>query len=300
MNLFNTTQRSWKLLQSSIFVIRKHPKLFLFPFLIGGFTIVVAAFFMSPLIVTTVKHPPFAPGYSTLITAHGIAMPRLPSWVYGYCLLLYPLSMFCATFCNVAFYSQILAALNGDKVSIRRGFQIAVGRIKTILVWSLFAGLVGALIREIESRLGFVGRIVTGLIGLSWSVACVFVIPVMIREPSTGNAVKILSKSAGTIKRTWGESVFGYVGIGSLNLLVAVCAVVVAAVTFALAVALRNFWILLPVGALLFLGCVAYSCIASVARQVYLCAIYVFASEGIIPEPYNQELLDQAWKVKNV
>jgi hypothetical protein len=51
-----------------------------------------------------------------------------------------------------------------------------MGRIKSILVWSLFDEIVGGLIREIEGRLGFFGRIVMGLIGLAWSVACVFVI----------------------------------------------------------------------------------------------------------------------------
>ncbi len=294
MNLFDTTQRSWRLVKSAMFVIRKHPKLMLFPILIGVFTLVIGAFYMTPVIVMAIHnyHPP-GPNAGPFET-----IAAYPRWVGFYCLLLYPLSMFLATFCNVAFYSQVIGALNGQPVSIRSGLGVAAGRIKSILVWSLFAGVVGAIIREIESRLGFVGRIVAGMIGLAWSVAAVFVIPIIIREENTANPVKILEKSANTIKRTWGEMLTGYAGLGIANVVAFVCALVVFFAAIALAIALSNAWILLPIGVVWLVGILAYGCFSNVASQTYLCALYIYASEGIIPEPYDQELLDRAWKVK--
>ena len=42
----------------------------------------------------------------------------------------------------------------------------------------------------------------------------------------------------------------------------------------------------------------AWSYLSSVASQVYKGALYLYAAEGIIPEPYNREMLDMAWKFK--
>lgn len=56
--------------------------------------------------------------------------------------LLYLVSMFLATFFNVAFFNEILAALSGQEVSIKRGFEAAFARVGAILMWSLLAGLV--------------------------------------------------------------------------------------------------------------------------------------------------------------
>lgn len=299
MNLFNATGQSWKLFQSAVFVIRKHPRLFLFPFLIAGFTLIIAAFFMTPVFITMV---PIVTKAVNNPQHHNVgpfeAMAGSPHWIVPYSLLVYPLSMLLATFCNVAFYSQIIAALNGQPVSIGRGFKIAASRIKPILIWSLFAGFVGAVIRETESYFGFVGRLVMGLIGLSWSVASVFVIPIIIREPGTMNPVKILGKSAGTLKRTWGESLFGYVGLRAANAVVLVVGMILFFAAGLLACVLHTFWIIIPAWSALLLGMVAYFCFASLASQTYLCALYIYASEGVIPEPYNQQMLDEAWKVK--
>src|SRR5437762_1990954 len=85
---------------------------------------------------------------------------------------------------------------------------------------SLLGGVVGLIGRGLEERLSFVGRLVAGLIGLAWSVASIFAIPILARENSFTNPFALLSRSAETIKRTWGEMLAGYVGMQGTNLLV--------------------------------------------------------------------------------
>jgi hypothetical protein len=38
--------------------------------------------------------------------------------------------------------------------------------------------------------------------------------------------------------------------------------------------------------------------VSGVAGHVYRCALFKYATEGVVPEPYDQDLLDMAWKVK--
>jgi len=57
-----------------------------------------------------------------------------------YLAFLYFVSMFFATFFNVAFYHEILVALAGQSVSIIRGLKFAGTKWKAVLMWALFAG----------------------------------------------------------------------------------------------------------------------------------------------------------------
>jgi hypothetical protein len=40
------------------------------------------------------------------------------------------------------------------------------------------------------------------------------------------------------------------------------------------------------------------SWISGVANPVYRCALYIYATEGVVPGTFDKELLDSAWKVK--
>jgi len=216
----------------------------------------------------------------------------------AYLVFLYFVSMFVATFFNVAFYNEIMAALSGQTVSIGRGLKFACTKWKGILLWSLFAGVVGLIIRAIEERLAVVGRFIARLIGLAWSVAAIFVIPIIVREEQSVNPVNMLRKSAGILKRTWGEALIGYAGLTFGNLLIVLGSVVLLGGAVAASVALDNFWIIAGTGVVWLLAVIAWAYLTSVASQVYKGALYLYAAEGVVAEPYSQQMLDSAWKFK--
>jgi hypothetical protein len=210
---------------------------------------------------------------------------------------MYLLDMFLATMANVAFNSQIMEALSGRPVSIRQGLAVACSRWKPVLLWSLVAGVVGLIIRSLEERLALVGRLVAGLVGLAWSTAAIFAIPVIVREPSVTNPFSILTRSAGTIKRTWGEMLAGYVGMQGTNLMVVWGSIVFWVVTGASALALSNAWVLLL--GIPWLGAVIlYGYVTNIASRVYLCALYLYASEGVVPDHYDTAMMGMGWKLK--
>jgi hypothetical protein len=66
----------------------------------------------------------------------------------------------------------------------------------------------------------------------------------------------------------------------------------------AVSIWLNNYWILAVAGVVWLMGIFAFAYVTSVASQVYRCALFVYASEGTIAEPYNLELLQLAWKIK--
>lgn len=321
--------QSWQLFKASINVTLTHRRLLWFPVVTTVLTGFIALFFISAMALPVVFHhtgyhlnqkehwtalmnyylpdvPAKAAANSNVDMTHGIparitqhfSNVRGLNWESAGIVAIYFVSMFMATFFNVAFYSEIISALNGRGVSIRRGLGVAWSRLPSILAWSLLAGLVGWIIRSIEQRLPFIARIFTGLIGTAWSIAAVFVIPVIIQEQSTRNPIKILKQSATTLTRTWGEGLIGYLGFSAVSTLVFVWSLLPLLLVGGLAYALHSWWIAALGAVLWVMALIVISYISGVASHVYRCALYLYAAEGVVPEPYDQNLLNMAWKVK--
>ena len=308
MNPIGKFKRSWLLFKSSLAIMAANRRLLVFPVVVFLFTMLILLFFLAPVGLRPT-------GYSYASAQHWQAISHslfsettdangrvvesgLTPGAMIYLAFMYFVSMFCATFFNVAFYHEILAALGGEPVSIGRGLKFAGTRLKAILMWTLFAGLVGLIIQQLEQRLSFVGRIIARFIGMAWSIAAVFVIPIIVRDEQNANPVKLLKNSAGILKRTWGEALIGYAGISLASGLILFVSLIGLFGSLALCIALNNYWLIVIVGVLWLLGMFVLSYLSSVAGQIYKCALYLYAAEGIVSEPYSAEMLNAAWKFK--
>ncbi|MGO9204318.1 MAG: DUF6159 family protein [Limisphaerales bacterium] len=316
-------ERSWQLFKTSVLVMQRDMRLLLFPIITATATVVVALLFLLPVAfqrtgygVLSARHwqavgssigavnfsddtrartaeDPAGFSRSRSVQRHG-----LKPLAAGYFAAMYFVSMFCATFFNVAFYCEILKALKGEPVSIAGGIQFACSKWKTILMWTLFAGLVGYIIQRLEQRFGFVGQLVMRIIGTAWSIACIFVIPIIITEEQTSNPLAVLKKSALTLKQTWGESLIGYLGVSFGGALVGLISVLWLGGGIAIALSL-HLYLLIPLVVLVWLACIlAWSYLLSVASQIFRCALFLYAAQGALPDPYTPEMMALAWKVK--
>ena len=304
----NKLQRSWLLLKSSLSIIARNKQLLVFPIVIFTCTIAIIAFFLAPPVLrptgysyTSAEHWQ-AISHSLFSQTPGAAQNggrvAFTPGAIAYLAFLYFVAMFIATFFNVAFYHEILAALSGQAVSIGRGLKFALTKLSSILMWTLFAGLVGLIIKTIEERMALVGRIIGRLIGIAWSVASVFVIPVIVREEQTANPVSMLRKSATVLKRTWGEALIGYAGLSFANLVILLCSLVGLAGVVVISAALHTAWLIAFAVVGWLMAMFVWSYVAGVASNVYRGALYLYAAEGVVAEPYNQEMLDMAWKYR--
>ena len=302
---------SYDLFKRSLSVMTQNKKLFVFIGMEIVFIVIIALLFISPLVLSDTGYTIIESSHWKIIGAEAIESINdkgMISGTIGFAWFagIYLFSMFSATFFNVAFYNEIIHALNGDKVSITRGLKAAMSKIKLILLWSLFAGIVGIIIKKLEEKLGIFGIWITRLIGISWSVASIFVIPSIIREKKSSSPFKLLKTSALLLKKTWGESVIGYLGIGSVFILFFLILLGIYLGLFFIALAISGpgsglTVFSLVISFILFLISIPIcSIIASMAHHIYRCALYMYASEGVVPGPYNEDMMNRAWKVKEV
>jgi uncharacterized membrane protein YeaQ/YmgE (transglycosylase-associated protein family) len=318
----NKIRRSEKLLKAAFAVLFREKKLLLFPLVATGLALVIALFFFAPVAFYPTGHPFFSTAHWSAVggrisqsfssaSQHSAEHPVLTDfangltggshvvfqhwWITVLFAFFYFTSMFLGTLCNVAFYHEIMQAINGSPVSLRRGFQFAATRWRAVLMWSLFAGLVGYIIRAIEQRVGIFGKLIAGLIGFTWSVASIFIIPTLVRDTETTNPLQLLRHSAGTLKRTWGELVIGFVSMEAI--------LIFYTMPFMLAIFFISGFTH-HAASPMFIFCVIFlmvfplSWICQVVNSVYRCALYIYATEGVVPGLFDKELLDSAWKVK--
>lgn len=304
-NLIDRSKVSLRLVGCAFQVIQRHTKLLVFPAVVFACVVVVTLFFAAPLTLLPTGHPlGTVEHWTTLLERIRVVFTKggyrtLQGSAFVYAAFLYLVAMVVATFVNVAFYHEIMRALAGETVSLRRGLVFAWGKIRAILLWSLLAATVGLVIQLVSERLGWVGRWVMRVVGIAWSVASMFAIPAMIRDEES-NPFAVLRNSAATLKRSWGEAVAGYVGLKAGTMLVILAWFIFIALTMVMGSFMGKMGALIMLLALLggIFGPMVIFYLSTVANSIYICALYVYASEGVVPEPFTAAQMDAAWKVK--
>lgn len=310
MTFLDRLKNGFTLLGNSFAVMRANPRLLLFPAATAVLTVVIGALFLTPIVFQPSQHAYTTSahwaevGSRLIVTGPPDASDRLrgrdrhvslSKAALAYFVLAYFLSMFLATFFNVAFVHEIFDALDGNTVSVSEGIAFALTKLKPILMWTLFAGVIGLLIKALEQRFGFFGRWIIRLIGTAWSVAAVFVIPVLVLDERAENPLEAVKLSAGVIRKAWGEALAGYAGLQIGGAIVVTSLFVAgglagwagwASQSFAPFIAGMLFWLAFAF---------AFTYALGVAGQIYLCVLYRYATAGTVPVGYTPEMLGSAW-----
>ena len=138
-------------------------------------------------------------------------------------------SYFFITFCTVFFNCCVVAAttlaLDGKTPTISGALHLTLQRIPQILGWSLFSATVGLLLSLIRQEVeevggGLAARAGTAVVDVSWKLASLMVIPVVVIEGY--GPFQALKASQQLFRKTWVAQLVGGIRIGFvLGLLVA-------------------------------------------------------------------------------
>jgi hypothetical protein len=195
----------------------------------------------------------------------------------------YPLT-FLSTFFNTAIAAAAAAALDGRHLSLGEALAVPMRKLGTVALWSLIAAVVGFVLEQLVSRLPLGGSIAARIVGVGWSLASLFAIPILALEDCS--APEALKRSAGVVKKRWGESIGGNVIIGAWTV-IAILGVVVVFAAAAVATndvpAVRDGVIVVGVLAL-----AAIVAVQLVVRQTFAVALYRYAAAGTAPGPFAE------------
>ena len=268
--------RGWMLAKMSLGVIKKDKEILVFPLISVVCTGIVAASFIFGAFMTGSLSSLASRDFSSLSSPIGIA-----SLFSGYFLL-----YFITVYFNVALIGCATIRFEGGDPTVRDGFRTSNRNLKSILMWTLLAATVGVILRVIEQKVKDVGRIITGIVGLAWSVATFFAVPVLIYEKKP--PLETIRRSAELFRRTWGEAIVGGLGIGLIFFLLGLAGVIPIILAVAVGSPLIGFVIALPYWLVL-------ACVGSAADSALKAALYRYATKGKAAPGFGEETLSKPW-----
>lgn len=268
--------RSWQMFKASWRVLRSRKELAVFPLLSGAAGLVTAIVFLTPAVFTV-----------DFDAENGGATPG----TYALAAAFYLVSAYVTIFFNAALISQANIALKGGDPTVAGGLRTAGSMAGRLLPWALLTATVSMILRVIEERLGFIGRIITGLIGMAWNLITYLVLPVLVLEGATTKpAVK---RSMDMFRNTWGENVLGNAGIGLFGFLLFLPVIPIVVLGGAAGGAV--LWVCLGLAVLWVL---AAAVVTSALSGIYQTALYHFAAGRTVPEEFAAADLGHAFPPK--
>lgn len=277
MRFFDRLSNGWTIAMNSFKVLKENKQLIIFPILSGmAILLIVASFFTAQLA---------AAGWNVdnMATDENVTPVNvLLLFVF------YVANYFVVIFFNVALVHCTRLYFHGEEVTVRKGIQFAATRISAIFSWAFVAATVGLILRAIQENSGTVGKIITGIIGVVWSIATFFVVPIIAYEKvGPFDAIK---RSSSLMKQKWGESLganFSFFLIQFLGVLL---------------VGLPLYFIgalISPVAgiALAIVGVFSIIAIISAAQTIFISAVY----HNVTGDPvkhFNQQMVDQLFDKK--
>ncbi|MCA2997646.1 MAG: hypothetical protein ING75_03490 [Rhodocyclaceae bacterium] len=197
--MFDRFSRSWQLVKASGSVLMQDKELLLFPLLSSVAAFAVVLCFALPMI--------------GMVALDGISHSKISGlgmYIMGF--LFYVTQYFVIFFFNAALVGAAMIRLDGGNPTLSDGMKIAMSRWTSILGYAAIAATVGLILRVLQERAGWLGKIVLGLIGMAWTVATYRVVPVLVSR--NVGPIQAVEESASLLKQAWGENIIGQAGIG--------------------------------------------------------------------------------------
>jgi hypothetical protein len=251
-------------MKQSLVLLRKDKELMILPLLSGlAIGVVIASFF-------------FGMGLHRS-GADLEAIGEVPAAIAGFSL--YVITYTIAFFFQAALVAGACERMRGGDPTLGSAIRAASQRLGTIVLWAVVAATVGMVLRSIQERSQWLGKLVVGLLGAAWSLATFFVVPVIVMERQ---GVKgSVGRSWALFKKTWGEQVTGHLGFGAASLLLMLPVILVAVLLFQVSPALG-----IAVGVA---GVALLSVFLSALQGIFVAALYRYAAEDQAPEGFSEQ-----------
>jgi hypothetical protein len=277
--------RSWELVKQSFAILKSDKELMLLPIASAISCVVVSVVILAGGALA------FLPEIKASLATNARWQPNNPGmWV---CLFIFYLAnYFVIVFFNVALVSAASSRLARGHATINDGLQAAWERKGRILQWALLAATVGILLKMMEERMSWIGRLVVRLIGVAWTLASYFVVPVLAAEDL--GPVEALKRSAHVFRETWGEKVVGGFSFGLIFTLLALPGIALPLLGAALlgpagmvvgGVVMMLYWLLLSV-------------VSAATEGIFTAALYRYATTKEVAAGFRPENFSMAWQPK--
>ena len=272
-------RRSWQLVKSSWGLLRSDKELLLFPVASG----IVMSVALGVLFLVWLGS-----GGLARLDGDGLGVLDL---VLAY--LLYFVISTVGVFFNAALIAAANVRLDGGDPTLADGFRVAISHLPAILGWAAIAATVGLLLSALRERGGAIGAVISLLGNMAWALVTFLVVPVLVIEGV--GPIEAIKRSAGLLRKTWGEQIVGNFSIGLVTGLAFVAALVLGGIIVFALFGLSE--VLGIIGALiLVIGLIILGLIGSTLSGIFNIALYRYATGKDADAFFPRETLAGAFR----
>ncbi len=275
MGFYNRVSNGWEVAKTSFQVLRAHKELIVFPILSAISILLVLGSFCTLTL------------YSAGWNVDNLQLNNR-ALLYLCIFLFYIVNYFIVVFFNMALMHCAKLYFDGEEVTVAKGLSFSLSRIKAILSWAVFAATVGVILKIAQDNLGWIGRMIISFVGIVWSVATFFVIPVIAYE--NVGPYDALKRSGHIMREKWGEGISANFSLGLVSLL---CIIPVAVVGMGVTALVNEG---LGIG-IMVAGVLAIIAVFSALHSIFISAIYNNIN-GNINDHFNQQMIEGLFEPK--
>jgi hypothetical protein len=141
--------------------------------------------------------------------------------------------------------------------------------------------------------MGLIGRIIMRIIGIAWTLACYFVVPVLAFEDLT--PIEAVKRSSKLFRDTWGEKVMGGFSLSMVSMVLMLPGIGL----WLAAMFLGGITGLLVGTVLMILYFLLLSVFMSAVGGIFNAALYRYACFKQVPPAFDHDLVASAWAPKS-
>jgi len=297
-NSVGRTKAGWLLFKESLKVLKSDDTLFRYVIVSSLFNLLVLIVFG---VIGVLGHKEL---FRTTTNANNqsTAVPTVLGVVY--ILVYYILAYFIVNLYSAGLAINVLDLYQGKKQSYGAYMKHARSRGWPIFVFSVIEATVGMILRAIAERSKLIGKIIVSIIGTAWSIARLFVVPIIVSTDE--GAVPAIKDSTKLLIATWGENIVGRVSMSIVIFVLILIMVPVSILLVFAGVAIGHAidgnagtgpGILVSCALIVLLFVIA-SVIIAAANNVLNVTLYYYAKTKHIPQAYNPEVLNSVFTHK--
>lgn len=196
---------------------------------------------------------------------------------------------------QAAITNTVYTRAQGKDATLNDSLKAAFSRWWALFLWSVIAATVGLLLFIMNKRAqkgnNIIAKLIVRVFDLGWSVLTYFVVPAIMVEKIS--AFKAIKKSGSVFRATWGETFVSNISIGVIFMMMYVLlAVALCPLGFILSNLMGPVAILVLV-VLYLLTVFILGLVQSAMNGVLKTLLYLYATGGVAPANFNQELLEK-------
>lgn len=276
--MFNSFGYTWRAMGASWDILRKDKEILVFPILSGILCVAVTASFFVPMYTMEEK---LESGLGPAAESFGEATLFL--LLFGF----YFINYFVIAFFNAAVIGCAVIRMRGGDPIVKDGFRVALSRLPQLLGWAALSATIGMILRSLERQRG-IGQMVVGMLGMSWSLISYLAVPVLVMQRK--GPIDAARESANLLRGTWGSQLLGKASFGLIGFIIFILMAAGAAVV-AVMLGVESLWV---VGPVMIVSTLLLFIIISALGTIYQAVLYLYATEGISPEGFDEESLSSA------